>query len=98
MRVTVAQSGGYVGYLGRAVDDADLDSKGASELSALVERTGLAGSGQRSAPAFGNVPTWEVTIETEQGTQHFELDDKQAEKARPLLQFVQERGKPLPPA
>jgi hypothetical protein len=97
MRVTVAQSGGYVGYMARGVDAADLDPKRASELRSLVEQTELPGGPERSAPPFGNVPAWEITIETDQGTRHYELDERQAERARPLLEFVQQRGKPMPP-
>jgi hypothetical protein len=98
MRVTVGQSGGFVGYTARRVDAGDLSAPEAERLRSLVEQSKLPDAASASTQQHGNVPTYEITVETEQGASRFELDDAQAEQVRPLIDFVEQQGTPSSPS
>jgi hypothetical protein len=98
MRVTIQQSGGYLGYIRKTVDTSTLDPEEAARFRALVEQSNLLGIEGEWRTRAGNIPSYEITIETDEGVSHIAFDEQSKPPGvGPLLKYVQQRGKPLPP-
>lgn len=98
MKVIVEQTGGFVGYLRKIVDTSELDPEEEARFRSLVEQSSLLSRKGEQQLEEGNIPNYTITIETDQGVYQAAFDEKsKPESAAPLLRYVQQRGKPLPP-
>lgn len=98
MKVTVEQTGGFVGYLRKMVDTSELAPEEGARFRSLVEQSNLLGRKGEQHLEAGNLPSYTITIETDQDVYQVAFDEaSKPESAAPLLRYVQQRGKPLPP-
>lgn len=99
MKITVEQSGGYVGLTKFQVDINDLSSDLKKQLQSLVERSNVSNLVSRETLPASNTPASKVTIETEKGTQQVRFDiQNKPEGIGPLLKFIQQHGRPVSPS
>lgn len=98
MKVTVEQTGGFVGYLRKMVDTSELDPEEEARFRSLVEQSNLLGRRGEQRLEAGNLPGYTITIETDQDLYQVAFDEaSKPASAAALLQYVQQRGRPLPP-
>jgi hypothetical protein len=98
MKVTIQQSGGYLGYLRKTVDTSQLDPAEEARFRSLVEQSNLLAMQGEQRSKAGNMPTYEITIEMDGRVHQITFDDAtKPESAAPLLKYIQQRGQPLPP-
>ncbi len=105
MKVTFRQSGGFAGLIrGAALDVDKLPAKEAKRLKELISRVDrkkaeAVGSGAPSrSAAAADVGGYEITIEDAAGTARLTLDDMtMTEELEPLVRFLSDRAKPVPP-
>ena len=98
MKVRFRQTGGFAGLIrGCELDSADLPQKEAAQLDRLSRQS--PGAPRSSTGAARDLTSYEVTVETPEGSKVFSFDDLGIpEGAAPLIELLRRRCKPLPPA
>ena len=107
MKVTLIQSGGFVGAAKECtVDSALLDPAGAREVERLVEESGLTASGTFLSPAARDLKQYEIVLEgtaargdePDRPAVRVLLDDSTVPApARGLLAYLKQRSRPQLP-
>ena len=97
MKITFRQSGGYAGLvMGSEIDTDSLAAEEAAKLKSLVEQSGILQAQSKQTPNSADLLYYEITIETKKGIHQVSFDDMSLpESAIPLLEYLQDRAKPL---
>lgn len=104
-KIRFRQSGGFAGFIrGCELVPETLDSRERAQLERLVERSGLAAKGEKSAAsapkpasAARDQTNFEIEIETSSGTTRHELDDLDLPpEVAPLVTLLQKHARPIP--
>ena len=98
MKVKLRQTGGFAGLIrGCDLDSAELPKKEAAQLDQLLRQPSA-----KPRPATGaarDLTSYEVTVETPQGSKTLSFDDLAIpEGTAALIEFLRRRCKPLPPS
>lgn len=98
MKIEFRQSGGYAGLvMGSEINTDLLDAEEATKLQSLVEQSDILQVQPRSTPNSADLLNYEITIETKEGTHQVSFNDMSLpESAIPLLEYLQDRAKPIP--
>lgn len=98
MRITYREAGGFAGLArGVEIDTATLPPAEARRVEALVARAGLTTQARQGPPEARDLLTYEIVVETEAGRTVTTFDDATLpEEAEPLLEYLQQRARPLP--
>ena len=98
MRVRFRQTGGFAGLIrGCELDSEELPQQEAAQLVQLSRQPPAAP--RRTTGAARDLTSYEVTVETPQGSKVFSFDDLGIPaEAAPLIEFLRRRSKPLPPS
>lgn len=96
MKVSFRQSGGFAGLTrGVELDAEDLPPEEAASLRSLMERGGPQEGTED--PEARDLQTYEITVETDEGSRQFAFDDGTVpEDVAPLLRTLKRRSGPLP--
>ena len=97
MKITFRQSGGYAGLImGSEINTDSLSAEEAAKLQSLVKQSGILQAQTKQTSNVADLLNYEITIETKEGIRQVSFDDLSLpESAVPLLEYLQERAKPL---
>ena len=97
MKIKFRQSGGYAGLrMGCDLDLNSLPTDEAKKVQALVKESGVLQTSTNRTKNAADLINYEITIESSEGTHQITLDDLTlTENILPLLDYLQERAKPL---
>lgn len=98
MRITYREAGGFAGLArGVEIDTAALPAAEARRVEDLVARAGLATGTRRGPEEARDLIGYEIAIETEAGRTVLSFDDATVPaEAEALLDYLQQRARPLP--
>jgi hypothetical protein len=97
MKIKFRQSGGYAGLrMGLDLDINSLSTDESTQLESLVKTSGILQSKSGHAENAADLINYEITIENQEGTHQINFDDLTLpESAIPLLDYLQDRAKPI---
>ncbi len=97
MKIKFRQSGGYAGLrMGCDLDTNSLSIAESTQLESLVKTSGILRVSSGRSKNAADLISYEITIETNEGTQQVQLDDSTLpESVFPLLDYLQNQAKPL---
>lgn len=97
MKIKFRQSGGYAGLrTGYDLDLNSLPTDEAKKVQDLVTASGILQTSSNRSKNAADLINYEISIESSQGTHQISLDDLTlTENILPLLDYLQERAKPL---
>ncbi|WP_339377709.1 protealysin inhibitor emfourin [Merismopedia glauca] len=97
MKIKFRQSGGYAGLrIGCELDTNLLPPEEATKLQSLVEQSDIFPTKSDRSENTADLINYEITIETKEGTHQVTFDDLTLpENIIPLLDYLQDRAKPL---
>ena len=100
MKISFRQSGGFAGVIrGVELDSQDLPPEEAAALRSFVERSAPLGLIEETDPRMRDPFTYEIAVETDEGSRLFTFDDGTVpEGMAPLLRTLKSRSGPRPPA
>jgi hypothetical protein len=98
MRISYREAGGVAGLArGVEIDTARLPPAEARRVEALVAQAGLTTEARRGPQDARDLLGYEIVIETEAGRTVAAFDDATLPaEAEPLLEYLQQRARPLP--
>ena len=97
MKIRFRQSGGYAGLMmGYEINTESLSTEEAAQLHSLVEGSGILQAKSKRTANARDLFNYEITIETKESTHQVLFDDLSlSEAALPLVEYLQERAKPV---
>lgn len=97
MKIEFRQSGGYGGLImGTKINTDSLTAKEAAELQSLVEQSNLLQAQSKQTPNSADLLQYQITIQTKEGVRQISFDDLSLpENAIPLVEYLQDRAKPI---
>ena len=97
MKIEFRQSGGYGGLItGTEINTDSLTAKEAAELQSLVEQSDILQAQNKQTPNSADLLQYQIIIKTEKGVRQVSYDDLSLpESAVPLLEYLQDRAKPI---
>lgn len=98
MKIEFRQSGGYGGLtMGSEINTESLSAEEAAKLRSLVEQSDILQVQSRQTPNSADLLQYQIIIETNEGVRQVSFDDLSLpESAVPLLEYLQDRAKPIP--
>jgi len=98
MRIRYREAGGFAGLArGVEIDTAALPPAEARRIEGLVARAGLTSGERRGPEGARDLVGYEIAIETEAGRTVVSFDDATVPaEAEALLEYLQQRARPLP--
>jgi hypothetical protein len=98
MKIKFRQSGGYAGLrMGCDLDTDLLSTAESSKLESLVKASGISQSKSSHSKNTADVISYQITIETKDGTHQMTFDDLTLpESVIPLLDYLQNQAQVLP--
>lgn len=99
MKITFRQAGGFAGLVrGCELDTASMPTDEAARLEKLLEESGLKGMTRVGPEGARDLATYMIAVETPQSGFRATFDDMtMPQEAEPLLEYLQQRAKPLAP-
>jgi hypothetical protein len=97
MKIKFRQSGGYAGLrMGCDLDTNSLNITESTQLESLVKTSGILQSKSGRSENAADLISYEITIETKEGTHQVRFDDLTLpDRVLPLLDYLQSQAKPL---